>query len=168
MDKKSCKKCGEEKLLSHFYKHPKAADGRDSSCKDCRKEAVRKNREKNADYYRAYDAKRFKEDPRVRARHKRYQATEAGQESMRRAKEKWARENPDELRAAKKRWADANPEKKRAHTMVGNAVRDGRLSKPEKCEECGAGGLIHGHHEDYSKPLDVDWLCPKCHAKRHN
>lgn len=152
MDIKKCKKCGAEKQLSHFYKHPKAADGHDSSCKECRKDAVRENRKKNAEYYRAYDAKRFQEDPRVKERHLRYQATPAGRESMARAKEKWHK---------------SNPEKRAAHFLLNNRVRDGKIVKPARCQECGSAGRIEGHHEDYSKPLEVEWLCPQCHTNRH-
>lgn len=55
-----------------------------------------------------------------------------------------------------------------ASEKVRRAVRDGRLVKPDACENCGATGtLLHGHHDDYSKPLDVIWLCPTCHADRH-
>jgi hypothetical protein len=43
--------------------------------------------------------------------------------------------------------------------------RDGRLT-PQPCERCGREDT-HGHHEDYSKPLDVNWLCPPCHGERH-
>lgn len=40
--------------------------------------------------------------------------------------------------------------------------------KPEICEDCGEkSAIIHGHHEDYSTPLSVNWLCPKCHKLRH-
>lgn len=62
---------------------------------------------------------------------------------------------------------DRNPRKAAARKILRDEVRLGRISKPDNCQECGAGGIIHGHHEDYDAPLSVDWLCPKCHAKRH-
>jgi len=61
---------------------------------------------------------------------------------------------------------EAHPEMYKAHTMVGNALRDGRLAK-EPCLFCEATENIHGHHRDYAKPLDVVWLCAKCHRRLH-
>lgn len=58
-----------------------------------------------------------------------------------------------------------NPVKRRARRAVHNAVRDGRLS-PLPCEVCGCL-QVQGHHEDYSKPLDVAWLCFEHHRARH-
>jgi hypothetical protein len=52
-----------------------------------------------------------------------------------------------------------------AVTTVNNAVRDGRLDR-QPCEACGAEPA-QGHHDDYSKPLEVRWLCPPCHANEH-
>lgn len=61
-------------------------------------------------------------------------------------------------------------EKTRAHTQVNLAKYRGDLVRPGWCENCGrddfADSLI-GHHEDYSKPLEVEWLCRACHALRH-
>ena len=167
MENKTCKKCGDEKPLSDFYKHPKTADRRAGSCKECNKSAVRENRKKNVDYYRAYDAKRFQDDPKVRARHRRYQATPAGKESVDKSRKKWVDANPELARQVRLDWQERNPEKRFAHHAVNNAVRDGKLAKPDVCQECGTGGKIHGHHEDYMRPLDVDWLCPACHGLRH-
>ena len=59
------------------------------------------------------------------------------------------------------------PDKYKAHNMVHNYIRDGKLTRKTECEECGGDSNIHAHHEDYSKPLDVVWLCAACHAKRH-
>lgn len=57
------------------------------------------------------------------------------------------------------------PERKKAVVAVNNAVRDGRLFK-KPCEHCGAE-RVTGHHPDYSKPLEVVWLCQPCHKKEH-
>ncbi len=60
---------------------------------------------------------------------------------------------------------DRAPEKYRARTAVGNALRDGRLQR-QPCERCGA--KAQAHHEDYSKPLQVRWLCRLHHDMTHN
>lgn len=142
----TCNICSATSDKVEFYK------GVTSRCKECHKKKVKENRDAKADYYREYDAKRFQEDPRVRARHKRYQATDAGKASVTKSK---------------KKWQSQNPEKRAAHVLLGNRIRDGHIIKPSNCQECGATGKIHGHHEDYAKPLEVEWLCPQCHTNRH-
>ena len=61
-----------------------------------------------------------------------------------------------------KEWRAADPRRMRAHNAV---IRN--LINPGKCEKCGIEGKAHGHHPDYDKPLDVMWLCPKCHVREH-
>lgn len=64
-----------------------------------------------------------------------------------------------------KEWRKRNPEKVRAHTAINNAIRYGKI-KRKPCEECGKE-KSHAHHEDYSKVLDVKWLCSQCHKDAH-
>ncbi len=45
------------------------------------------------------------------------------------------------------------------------AVSKGILLKPKKCEVCEKVLPLQGHHEDYTKPLEVIWLCVKCHVE---
>lgn len=66
----------------------------------------------------------------------------------------------------KLRFAEKNPEKVAAHMEVYKAKRSGRLV-PEPCETCGSDES-HAHHEDYSKPLEVRWLCQPCHNREHS
>ena len=61
----------------------------------------------------------------------------------------------------------------RAHNVVTKALYHGILVR-QPCEVCGVSGLdingkmnIEAHHDDYSKPLDVRWLCPKHHKEWH-
>lgn len=58
-----------------------------------------------------------------------------------------------------------NPEKYRARKKTSRAIQEGRLIK-QPCVRCGSTD-VHAHHEDYSKPLDVVWLCPSHHRERH-
>ena len=63
-----------------------------------------------------------------------------------------------------------DPQKLRARQKLRTEIKAGRISKPCTCDDCRQQfsiAMIHGHHEDYSKPLEVNWLCPQCHADRH-
>ena len=142
----TCKVCSATENTAEFYK------GVTNKCKECHKELVRQNRKKNAEYYREYDKYRFKNDPKVRERHKRYQKTDAGKASIRRAHLKY--------------WAE-NPEKRAATNILNSALKRGKVIKPSNCQECGSTGRIEGHHTDYTLPLNVEWLCNKCHRNRH-
>ena len=44
------------------------------------------------------------------------------------------------------------------------AVNKRQLSRPHTCSSCGKLCKAEGHHEDYSRPLEVIWLCRKCHS----
>lgn len=58
--------------------------------------------------------------------------------------------------------------KKWARRQVRNALRSGRMVKPDACSLCGRSDLrIDAHHEDYHKPFYVEWLCSACHGTRH-
>jgi len=76
---------------------------------------------------------------------------------------------------------------KEAHSKVDHAIRTKKLFRPEKCQACGEKPIktykdnwkqkiievpyknpaIIAHHADYNKPLDVIWLCRRCHSKIH-
>lgn len=47
------------------------------------------------------------------------------------------------------------------------AIASGKIDKPTVCSRCPSTIKIHGHHHDYSQPLDVIWLCTKCHVAEH-
>ena len=53
----------------------------------------------------------------------------------------------------------------KARRLVRSAIDSGRLVR-QPCEVC-QSLPTHGHHDDYSKPLAVRWLCPKHHREHH-
>lgn len=66
------------------------------------------------------------------------------------------------------------PEKITAKIEVMKAIRSGRLIR-YPCEKCAKSpiandgrSLVHAHHDDYSQPLAVRWLCVSCHHSEHH
>ena len=99
---------------------------------------------------RAHDRKRYRKHREKRlAMMKAYSKTNAG-------KAKRVQANRD--------WMMRNPSKRTAQLKVGRAIREKKLLR-RACEVCGS--RAQAHHDDYSKPLDVRWLCPKHHAAWH-
>ncbi len=132
---KRCFKCDCVKPLSDFYSHPQMRDEHLGKCKECAKNDVTLNRLKNVGKIRGYDRNRYEGE----------------------------RKTIQDERS--RQWRIDNPYGYKAQMMVSNAIRDGRLEKPSSCSRCHAEDrVIHGHHRDYDKPLEVEWLCPVCHA----
>jgi hypothetical protein len=138
IEEKQCFKCGNTKQLSEFYKHKGMADGHLNKCIDCAKKDARKHRSKNINSIRRYDRKRGKEKHRI------YKNIIRNRE-----------------------YREKNPEKYKAHCCVNNAMRDKRLFK-KPCVVCKTTKRLEAHHEDYSKPLDVTWLCSIHHSQLHH
>ena len=67
--------------------------------------------------------------------------------------------------ARQRKFKENNRLKKQAHWNVRNQIKRGHWVR-EKCAICGAFPA-HAHHSDYSKPLDVDWLCKMHHEAWH-
>jgi len=97
----------------------------------------------------------------------------------------WRKDNPEKQKAKDKRTKARHKEKIKeysreyaktyrpdpiklaARTLLNNAVSLGKLMRPDQCERCDTSGKIQGHHHDYNKPLDVNWLCQECHTLEH-
>ena len=78
-------------------------------------------------------------------------------------------------RAKQARYRSQHKLKLTAHWAVRRAMAKGVLRQPASCEACGVNvpkgsdgrSLIHAHHTDYAKPLEVQWLCNRCHKRTH-
>jgi hypothetical protein len=75
--------------------------------------------------------------------------------------------NRDRFAKLSAAWKKRNPLKRAAQNALNNAIRDGKLMKPSICQRCDVQGRIQAHHPDYTKPLEVEWLCIECHAAEH-
>lgn len=121
------------------------ADGHLNKCKECNKIDVKLNRRKNSEYYSNFDKNRNSSEQRKQQRKK----------NLIRERELF-------------------PEKSRARDKVARAIKSGKIKRPPKCERCGKLDQgekvsdLHAHHFDYSNPLDVIFLCAKCHGQERH
>jgi ribosomal protein S27AE len=53
------------------------------------------------------------------------------------------------------------------HITARRFVVAGYIKKPSCCSVCGNHGKTVAHHDDYFMPIDVRWLCLKCHRQYH-
>lgn len=133
---KECFKCHRTLDITEFYAHPKMKDGHLNKCKDCTKKDVSERYRLVFEDRAEYEKKRNK-----------------------------TKKRKEQVRLYTKRAREKSPEKYRAHNLVASAIKRGLLAKPSVCSICGKAGIIHAHHEDYEKPLDIVWVCARCHRK---
>lgn len=75
--------------------------------------------------------------------------------------------NSEAIKSSMIEWADDNPEKVVAQNALKVQIRNGSIIRPELCSACGNTGVMAGHHKDYTKPLEIIWLCRSCHKRVH-
>lgn len=136
--RKICFKCGKKKDLDLFYKHNQMGDGHLNKCIECTKKDVFIHRNNNLEKIRLYD----------RIRHARP-------------------ENVKRKALSTKKFRKRFPDKYKAHSVLGGAIRNKSIIRPKYCSICYLKKKVEDHHDDYSKPLDVVWMCSACHSQLH-
>lgn len=148
---KLCVICNQEKPESEFYK------GSGRKCKECFKKIQRDFRKRNIEHYREYDRNRPNKAERKEA-HKAY---------LRKLKETDHKKFADVTYRRANKWRKEHQQKQKAWEKLNDAIRYGKIERPKFCSKCKGEEKIEAHHFDYSKPLDVIWLCSSCHHKLH-
>ena len=112
-----------------------------------RKEKDRIWRENNPDYFKKWRLKNPNYDTEYKKTHevKKY------------------KRSPQATNRAIRKWRLAHPDRNKAHRLVFVGIRNGSI-KRHPCEICGLE-KSEAHHEDYSKPLEVTWLCRPHHRE---
>ena len=139
---KKCPNCLEVLPLAKFYWYT-TKEKPSSWCIAC----YSKNSKTRLGYYRVKGKRVYRRDrEKILVRQKEYNKTEVAKRNK---------------YLAGKRQRAKYPEKNRAHMAVARAIKSGKLIR-QPCEVCG-DVKSQAHHPDYSKPLDVQWLCLKHH-----
>ncbi len=114
-------------------------DGRLGKCKECTKRDVKTNYAVKREQYTAYERRRR---PR-----------------------KYPPDTNEHVLPVRVLSEEQRSVRRLARTAVSNAIRDKRLVR-QPCEVCN-NPKVQAHHIDYSKPLEVRWLCLEHHGNRH-
>ena len=163
---KTCSKCKQTKPLSEFPKDRTKLDGHYSQCSECNTDRIRRrareNPERLRENNRRYDAA-HREERREASRLRAREHPEVGR--------MWREANIEKVREVSRvqcrKWRARNPEKVKAHNLLNAAVASGKINRPPYCTRCFTPCTPDGHHEDYSEPYKVLWVCALCHRRIH-
>ena len=139
--KKQCNVCKKSLNISAFYFYKKWGIYY-SKCKKC---CLKQQKE----YY-------FKNPQKLQERRKKDAERQRNISTVKRATylKKWRAENKEKFRIMHN-----------AHALVAIALKNGKLIK-NSCKVCGVT-RVHAHHTNYSKPLEIQWLCNVHHKEAH-
>lgn len=151
METKKCTVCHEIRPIFEFTRDKMKTDGRRSNCKICAAILRRKSYLENIESRREYSRTRYAEDKEgALARYRKYRKSEKGRAYA---------------YAATKKARSKFPEHHLAREAVKYEIKMGRMRR-EPCVVCGVE-QTEAHHEDYSKRLEVIWLCSYHHREHH-
>lgn len=169
---KQCSRCERIKLGDCFRPDSRNLDGRHSWCRQCEMERART----------------YRTSPEVRARIKQYDKlkrsnpeyrADAARKAQRADYLRRTRSRPKSRERERRHAAQYRmryPEKQSARLTLKRALQSGNVVRPDCCSQCGVSNpkrtdgksALHGHHHrGYELPLEVLWLCHRCHNLAH-
>ena len=131
---------------------------------DQAKEYYQENREKILETVAVYKRKNKKEIS-IKEAKKRLSDTERFEKNRKKHLE-WSKDNRKVLNEYQRKWYQKNKEKRKAHVCLYRAVQSEKVIRPNECSKCNKKCIPDGHHEDYTKPFEVEWLCRACHSRK--
>lgn len=168
---KPCIKCGEIKRLSQFpkYKSRKGKIMHQNVCKACRAVYVHNHYVNNRELYLSRSKAQKDRNPKKYKEYLKAYYREHREERKSKDRE-YAMSHREHINAYHRYWRSLpqNSIKKDAWKMVQLALKFNILVRPDTCSKCGVKCKPEAHHPDYSKPLDVIWLCKSCHENVHH
>jgi hypothetical protein len=120
-------------------------------------------RKRNAAKVNAYNRK-YRLEHHTEFRRKRRESDAKVQDRIRQQRRANYARHAADYRAERAAYRRKFPEKARARALVRYHVLKGKIQR-KPCEQCGLPA--QAHHDDYSRPLDVRWLCPSHHSLFH-
>ena len=123
-----------------------------------------KNPEKFRELSRKYKSK-HKEKVNEYARQYGLEHREEIRNRMKQYLKEYRSSHKEEHKISSAKQREKFPDETKARLIANHAIRDGKLTK-QTCEICGEENT-QAHHDDYNYPLEVRWLCVKCHNEWH-
>lgn len=138
-------------------------------CKVCKNRvAVKKYKENNPEKRKASEKKQNIKKKESGYFLKKYKENAEYRKKNLARNKKRAQVSPEKVRAEIKRHQEKNRDKYLARQTLRRAVSRGKIIKPKCCQMCNKQDKrIEGHHTDYTKRLEVLWLCVDCHKHIH-
>jgi hypothetical protein len=148
--RKECTNCKIEKDVKYFYKRKNGLYGTHAQCRSCLIDKNKTYRNKNKEKISIRD----------------FMYREKLKEKYKGCAPRTIVRLPERSILGFERYAEKKMQLL-AGSLLNYGIRIGMIKKPDCCSICKSKGEIQGHHPDYSKPLQVIWVCIKCHMKFH-
>lgn len=189
---RQCYKCKETKELTEFHNDRTQVGGKSYDCKKCKSEIRKQKRKEDPEKYREqcrksaiknYDTikvsqkkHRLKNRETILKRRREQREPRKRELNAKESLRRKAQRKNDPIfleneRRKQREYYHKNREKllpkHYAHKLVLYAIKLGMMQKQKECQKCRNNIRVEAHHEDYAKPLEVQWLCKVCHVARH-